>query len=120
MAAAAAAANAQVTNLISDTTFETEPDGRARYTYTYSYAGNGDGSWSDPGGDREVIGEFGYPEDNPTNTVLRFTFDTSFYTPVPEGAWYGFGVGGGMNQGSFDPLLLSTNRADYVLTFDAR
>jgi hypothetical protein len=120
MAASGAAANAQVTNLISDTTFETEPDGRARYTFTYSYAGNGDNSWSDPGGDREVIGEFGYPEDNPTNTVLRFTFDTSFYTPVPSGAWYGFGVGGGFNQTRFDVSNLSTNRADYVLTFEAR
>src|SRR5262249_7112663 len=97
-----------VTNVVSDTTFEPAitddqgtiltPDGWPRWPWTYSYAGGG---LTDPYGDKVADTAWGIPEGNPTNTVSKFTFDTSLYTPVPAGAWYGFGYGAGMNWNSF-------------------
>jgi hypothetical protein len=122
-----ATASAQTTNLISNTTFEltvtdaegnvVTPGGEARYPWAYTYAGGG---MEDPGGFREANVVFGIPEDNPTNILTKFSFETTAYTPVPAGAWYGFGFGAGMNWNSFDPAVLSTNREDYVISFDAR
>lgn len=118
-----------VTNLLSNTTFEdivyddegniADPGGLPRSPWLYSYVGP-DNIWTDPYGNREAITAYGYPPENPTNLVTWFTFDSSLYTPVPSGAWYGFGFGAGMNWEKFNPDLLSSKREDYLLSFDAK
>src|ERR1043166_998887 len=77
----------QVTNLVSDTTFEdaiydTEgnqllPDGHARWPWGYRYAW---GNYTDPGVDPYSDAAYRYPADNPTNTCQQVIFDTSAYT----------------------------------------
>lgn len=119
----------QVTNVVSNTTFEdatydlegnpTAPDGYARWPWAYRYAW---GTYSDPGVDPVADLGFKYPADTPTNTCHKVVFDTTTYTEPQSGGGYGMGFGAGMNWNSFNPetVKMSTNRADYILSFDAR
>lgn len=122
-------ASADTTNLLTRTTFESDiydPDTGELITpaqrppwnpYTYPY------SWGfgDPAPDsiRSLDTWYLDPPDM-TNTVLWFTFDNTYYDPVPSGGGYGLGFGGPQYWIDKDPSVLSTNRGDYILSFDAR
>jgi len=119
----------QVTNLVSNTTFEDAtydidgnlqfPDGHARYPWAYRYAW---GTYADPGVDPYSDMAFRYPAADPTDTCQQVLFDTSLYTAAQSGGGYGLGFGAGMNWNSFSPdtVKMSTNRVDYIFSFDAR
>ncbi|HWI55984.1 MAG TPA: hypothetical protein VNZ22_02070, partial [Bacillota bacterium] len=122
----------QVTNLVALTSFEPavfdenfnllEPDTMPRYPWAYRYIGGPEG-W-DPNTPPTLETQYGIPETdpNPTNHCERVYFYTYAYSPMPTGNSYGLGFGGGMNWNRFDPAVvkMSTNRADYIMSFDAK
>jgi len=114
---AAGTAWADTTNTVYLTDFEPEPTtGRPSYTYPYTYA------WGYSG---VVPGTSlnNYFQTNPVpgdNVMLEFFFDNTFMTPVPEGAGYGVGFGGGLRWATDASAMTSTNREHYIIEFDAR
>ncbi len=122
-------ASAQVTNTVSWLTFEMMdiydgsgttvliPAGLPRYPWAYYY------SWgyaSDPAVNPLYDNYYMYPSENPTNTAVMITFDTTAYSPVPSGGGFGQGVGAVMPAFNNTEVTMSTNRADYIVSFDAR
>jgi len=109
----------QTTNLVSLTTFES--DGRPRYSYPYHYTYGG----PDPGGSIESFNTFYYdPNDTGlTNAMAQFVFDdtvfATFLATYPGGG-FGYGFGGGANFDNDTTKFISTNREDYIVSFDCR
>lgn len=118
------------TNVLSNTSHEpavyndmgdlVTPDGRPRWTWGYNY------SWGWPDGQAPNINAtvdtfWMDPPEDPTNTVSRTTFDTAPWANPPTGSGFGQGFGGAMNWNLYDPATVwSTNRAHYILSFDAK
>ncbi|HEY5911218.1 MAG TPA: hypothetical protein VJA21_11510, partial [Verrucomicrobiae bacterium] len=121
--------SAQVTNTVSWVTYESFdlydstgtyivlPAGLARWPWAYYY------QWGypvDPAVNPINDLYFMYPMENPTNTALKVTFDTTAYGPIPSGAGFCQGSGAGMPAFDNTVILMSTNRKDYIMSFDAR
>jgi hypothetical protein len=109
---------AQATNQISFTTFES--DGRPRYDYPYHYTYGG----PDLGGSAIFFTSYYDPNDaGLTNAMGQFTFDDTVYDgflAANPGGGFGFGFGGGANFDNDTSKFISTNREDYVVSFDCR
>jgi hypothetical protein len=110
---------AQTTNLISLTTFES--DGRPRYGYQYHYTYGG----ADPGGSIESFNTLYYdPNDvGQTNAMGQLTFDDTVFNgflAANPGGGFGYGLGGAGNFDNDTTKFISTNREDYLLSFDCR
>lgn len=109
----------QATNLVSLTTFE--PDGRPRFGYQYHYTYGG----ADPGGSFELFNTSYYdPNDvDLTNAMGQLIFDDTVfngYLAANPGGGFGYGFGGGANFDNDTTKFISTNREDYLLSFDLR
>lgn len=106
----APAQSAVTTNLLSETTFE--PTAESPWGYGYFYGNNGLGF-------NEYQRAFYLPEDaEMTNAMWQFTFDL---TDLAGTLGYGTGTGGPLFRTDTDPAsYASTNREDYVFSFDAR
>ena len=105
------AASAQTTtNLISQTTFD--PAAASPWSYGYFYGNNGLGVY---GNNRA----FYFPDDvDMTNAVYQYTFDDTDLNGVTG---WGTGTGSPLYRENTDPaLLVSGDRADYFVTFDAK
>lgn len=110
-ALAGVATHAQTsTNQISLTTFG--PDTIPPWGFTYFYGNNGLGTAA-------YNTHFYAPEDTDmTNGMWQFTFDA---TALDGTANWGAGTGGPLSRENTDPtLFVSGDRADYILTFDAK
>ncbi|HEX7860496.1 MAG TPA: hypothetical protein VF773_09235 [Verrucomicrobiae bacterium] len=96
------------TNTISLTTFE--PDAAPGWSYGYFYSNNGLGTY-------ENNRAFYLPEDvDMTNALYQFGFDLTDLSGT-----LGYGTGTGAPLTVTDPSgFVSGNRADYIITFDAR
>jgi hypothetical protein len=103
--------SADTTNLLANTTFDA--DGPAGWAYGYFYGDNGLGVYE------PVDRAYYEPQDtDQTNAVCRFAFDLSALTGNNN---FGVGFGGPQFQPNADPaLFVSTNREDYIFSFDAR
>ena len=111
LASALTAAHAQTTtNLLSETTFD--PAAASPWGYGYFYGNNGLGL-------QEYNREYYLPEDvDMTNAMFQFSFDI---TDLAGTTGYGTGFGGPLFLTTTDPAsFVSTNREDYIFTFDAR
>src|SRR5882672_6582461 len=109
----------QTTNLVSLTTFESDARPRFGYPYHYTYGG------ADPGGSSESFDTSYYdPNDTGlTNAMGRFTFDDTVFSgflAANPGGGFGYGFGGGANFDNDTSKFTSTNREDYLLSFDVR
>ncbi len=110
-AAAFTAAQAQVTtNVISETTFD--PAAASPWGYGYFYSNNGLGT-------QNYNRAYYFPEDvDMTNAVWQYTFDI---TDLNGTTGYGTGTGGPLFLADTTTgQLTSTNREDYLFSFDAR
>ncbi len=127
LAGMAATGLAQTTNVVTLTTFEYEsfdppvPPGRPTYGYAYKYDWGG----TPPEGFFHAFATTAYdPADTAlTNILGQFTFDNTVYADFVAnnpGSGYGFGFGGGLNWTNTGAVFTSTNREDYILSFDAR
>lgn len=98
------------TNLISETTFDTAAP--VPWSFGYFYGNDGYGFYS-------VVQSYYFPDDAEyTNAVFQFTFDT---TDLAGMTGWGTGAGAPLFRADSDPaLFVSGDRADYILTFDAR
>jgi hypothetical protein len=102
---------ADSTNLLARTTFDS--DAPSSWGYGYFYGDGGLGVYEGP--DRAY---YEASDVQATNAVCRFTFDVSAL--VGNGN-YGVGFGAPQFQPDPDPaLFISTNRADYLFSFDSR
>lgn len=118
------------TNVLSNTSYElavyddlgeiVTPDGRPRWTWGYNYSwGYADGQSPNINASQDTF--WMDPPENPTNTVARTTFDTAPWADPPTGSGFGQGFGGSMNWNLYDPSTVwTTNRAHYILSFDAK
>jgi hypothetical protein len=109
----------QTTKLISVTTFES--DGRPRYSFPYHYTYGG----SDPGGSMESFNTFYYDSNDIglTNAMGQFLFDDTVFAgflAAHPGGGFGYGFGGGANFDNDTTKFISTNREDYIVSFDCR
>jgi hypothetical protein len=109
-ASSAGIALADTTNQIAITTFDS--DAPAGWGFYYFYGDNGLGIASNP--DR-----FYYlPDDvDLTNAMCRYSFDN---TDLAGNENYGTGFGAPLNYGGDPTVFVSTNREDYIFSFDAR
>jgi hypothetical protein len=103
------------TNLLALTTFD--PDGPAGWSYGYFYPdavvglgiSQADRSYYDPN------------DVDMTNAMCRYTFDNTAIVDNANNGNYGTGFGAPLNQPNPDPaLFVSSNRSDYIFSFDAR
>jgi hypothetical protein len=111
---------AQSTNLVTLSTFQS-PDGQLRYTYPYHYTYGG----ADPGGSAEQFNASYFdPNDAElTNAMGAFTFDDSVFAgflAANPGGGFGYGFGGGLNFDGDATRFTSTNREDYIVSFDMK
>jgi hypothetical protein len=110
-AALGTASHAQVsTNQLSLTTFGPEIIPPWGFTYLYNNDGFGTATYNT---------HFYAPEDvDSTNGMWQLTFDA---TPLDTQVNWGVGTGGPLSRDNTDPtLFVSGDRADYILTFDAK
>jgi hypothetical protein len=117
--ACAASLFGQTTNLISLTTFEA--DGRPRFGYQYHYTYGG----ADPGSSDGIFNTLYYdPNDfGLTNAMGQYTFDDTIFDgflAANPGGGFGYGFGGGANFDNDTTKFISTNREDYIISFDCR
>ena len=111
---------AATTNLLSLTTFQ-YPDGSIQNSWAYHYA-----SPTTPSGSSESFNPYWYDQVNDpeiTNYLGQFAFDDSVFKDfmaTNPGASFGVGFGGTLNLTNDGPAFTSTNRADYVYSFDLR
>jgi hypothetical protein len=109
---------ADTTNQVYLITFEsTDTAGRPNYTYPYYY------SWgyADPAPTGYNVLDTSFMDaPDYTNTVLQFLFDNTMFPPLPSDGGYGVGFGGSLPWTTDATALTSTNRADYIVEFDAR
>jgi len=109
------------TNQVALTDFDTSTAGWD-YGYFYSWGWDANGQYTN--GTWLVNRYYTDPSINPTNgpTVMSYAFTNApFYDLITtnSGAGYGTGFGGPLNW-NYDFAMLSTNLADYILSFDAR
>ena len=108
------------TNLLSLTTFQ-YPDGSPQNSWAYHYA-----SPTVPPGSSETFKRYWYDSVNDpeiTNYLGQFAFDDSVFRDfmaTNAGASFGVGFGGVLNLTNDGPAFSSTNRADYLYSFDLR
>lgn len=109
-----AVSNADTTNLVSLTTFESGQG--LRYTYPYHY--NWGFDW--PGSTETFWADLEPPDY--INSIGLFLFDSTLVAPFfPNPAsGYGFGFGGGLNWDFDTTKLVGTNRDEYIVEFDCR
>ena len=108
---ACVAASAQTTtNVVSLTTFDSAAG--SPWQYGYFYGNNGLGT-------QTAERAYYFPEDvDMTNGVYQYTFDA---TALDGATGWGTGTGAPLFRADADPaLLVSGDRADYILTFDAK
>jgi hypothetical protein len=108
---ACVAASAQITtNVLSLTTFDSAAG--SPWSYGYFYGNNGLGT-------QTVDRGYYFPEDvDMTNAVYRYSFDI---TDLAGTTAWGTGTGAPLFRADTDPaLFVSGDRADYILTFDAK
>lgn len=109
-ACAAASAQTTTTNLVSETTFDAAAG--SPWSYGYFYGNNGMGTYVNNR-------SFYFPEDTgQTNAVYQYTFDV---TDLAGMTGWGTGTGAPLFRADTDPaLFVSGDRADYILSFDAK
>jgi hypothetical protein len=111
---------ATTTNLLSLTTFQ-YPHGSPQNSWAYHYA-----SPITPPGSSEGFTPYWYDQVNDpeiTNYLGQFTFDDSVFKDfmaTNAGASFGVGFGGTLNLTNDGAAFTSTNRADYLYSFDLR
>lgn len=108
---ACAASSAQTTtNLLSETTFDSNAP--SSWSYGYYYSDSGYGTYTNDRG-------YYFPEDTDmTNAVFQFGFDASALVDMTG---WGTGAGAPLFRADTDPTLFTSgDRGDYIFTFDAK
>jgi hypothetical protein len=112
LALAAASALANTTNQIAQTTFDA--GGTASWGYHYWYGDNGMGVAMDPNRAWYDPNDWNY-----TNAMCYYWFDTTGLAGSGNNN-YGTGFGAPLNWGNDSSVFISSNRQDYLFSFDAR